>query len=78
MDDEVLAFGLDPDSLEDRAEAKRRRPCYTAGPALVIYQTASISAENVCQTTPRELAASIMRVVRPAGKGVIADLTGAP
>jgi len=71
MDDEVLAFGLDPDLPEDRAEAKRRRPCYTTGPALVIYQTASISAKNVSQTTPRELAASIMRVARPAGRGVI-------
>jgi len=71
MDDEVLALGLDPHSPEDRAEAKRRRPCYTAGLALVIYQTASISAKHVSQTTPGELAASIMRVVRPAGKGVI-------
>ncbi len=71
MNDEVIALGLDPDSPEDRAEAKRRRPCYTAGSSLVIYQTASISTKNATQSTPRELAASIMSVVRPAGTGVI-------
>lgn len=37
----------------------------------MIYQTASISAKNMSRTTPRELAASIMRVAGPAGRGVV-------
>ncbi len=72
MNHEVIALGLDPDSPDDRAEAKRRRPCYTAGQALVIYQTAAISAKHLRQTTPSELAASIMSVIGPGGRGVIA------
>ncbi|MEV4199345.1 hypothetical protein [Micromonospora globbae] len=71
MNDEVLALGLDPNSPDDRAEAKRRRPCYTAGSAIVVYQTAAISAKNTRQTTPRDLAASIMDIIGPAGKGVV-------
>ncbi len=71
MNDEVAALGLDPSSPEDRAEAKRRRPCYTAGSALVIYQTAAIAAKNTRQATPCEVAASVMDIIGPAGKGAV-------
>ena len=71
MSHEVRALGLDPDSSQDRAEAKRRRPSYTTNSSLVIYQTAAISTRHLSQTTPRELATSIMNIAGPAGMGVI-------
>ncbi|CUU60604.1 hypothetical protein Ga0074812_14321 [Parafrankia irregularis] len=71
MNHEVQALGLDPDQPEDRAEAKRRRPCYTAGSATVIYQTTSVSPRNMRQNTPREIAAFVMNIAKPAGMGVI-------
>jgi hypothetical protein len=73
MDDEVAAFGLDPHSPDDRAEAKRRRPYYITRNGLVAYQSAAVSAESVRQvnTTPQALSSSTMDIVRPAGMGVI-------
>lgn len=71
MNHEVAALGLDPASSNSRAEAKRCLPCYTTGPALVIYQTAAISNRDMTQTTPLQLAKSIMGIVGAAGRGVI-------
>ncbi|MFI9643949.1 hypothetical protein ACIG87_28535 [Micromonospora sp. NPDC051925] len=71
MNHEVAAHGLDPTSPDHRAEAKRRRPRYPAGPAMVLYQTASVAARDMSRTNPRDLASSVMSVAGPAGMGVI-------
>jgi hypothetical protein len=73
MDDEVARLGLDPGSPAARAEAKRRRPWYHAGEALVVYQTAAVSADTVSRRmiSPEDLAAEVMSLVVTAGVGVV-------
>lgn len=73
MDWEVARLGLDPRSQVDRAEAKRRRPWYWAGRALVVYQSAAVSAAGIRRRriSPEALAAEVMAVAGPAGAGVV-------
>jgi hypothetical protein len=72
-DYEVARLGLDPGSSAARAEAKRRRPWYLAGQALVVYQSAAVSADRVRRQriSPEVLAAEVMSVVGAASVGVV-------
>ena len=72
MNDEVARLGLDPRSAEARAEAKRRRPWYSAGTGLVVYQSASVWAGPARRrgVSPEARAVAVMGTVRPAGVGV--------
>jgi hypothetical protein len=73
MNDEVARLGLDPRSAGARAEAKRRRPWYSAGTGLVVYQSAAVWADPVRRRgiSPEARAVAVMDVARPAGVGVV-------